>query len=512
MSFKSAITFSLQTIIKSFVNKYMLSKTDFKEYLICPKWIWVKKNKPELFVDGEMSLFLKKLIKDGYEVEEFAQKLFPDGVELVGNKESLISQTKELLKAEKTIFQATFETEEGLFIKADILSFNKETGKWDLYEVKASSSIKNDIQHNHLKDITFQTIVAEKSGIEIGKSYILHINKDYRRDGVVDPQQLFITENVTKDILNIKDIVSAEIEEALSLLNTETVSLEGCDCINKSHGQRCDSFALFNPHIPEYSVHHIVSGKKLENLLEQNIFAVTDIPDDFTLTDNQQEKVTLQKTGSPLIDTESIKETVSNLTYPLYFLDYETFGKPYPILDGYTTNQQIVFQVSIHIVQEDGEVEHVEYLANDFENSTKGLLAMMKEYVGPTGSIIVWYESFEKGRNTELMELHPEYKDFLEDMNNRIYDLMLVFKKDYLHPDFFGSASIKKVLPVLLPELSYKSLEVQDGTMAMSEWERSLDPILDDDEREKIRHNLLEYCKLDTLAMVEIWKKLKELE
>jgi hypothetical protein len=181
------------------------------------------------------------------------------------------------------------------------------------------------------------------------------------------------------------------------------------------------------------------------------------------------------------------------------------------VLDGYSTNQQIVFQYSLHILENDGTLTHHEYLANDFETATSGLLEHMQTNIGPVGSVIVWNESFEKGRNDELAEIHPEYAEFLEDINNRVYDLMLVFKKDYLHPSFYGSASIKKVLPVLVSELSYKSLGVQDGTMAMSEWERSVQSSLDKDTKEQIRINLLQYCELDTLAMVEIYKKLEKI-
>jgi len=489
----------------------ILTKTDFKEYLICPKWLWVKKKKSELYVEGEMSLFLEKLIKDGYEVEDFAQKLFPEGIELTGSRESLISDTKDLLEKHQTMFQATFQTNEGLFIKVDALVFNTDTKKWDLYEIKASSEIKTDLQHNHLKDITFQTITAVEAGVEIGESYIIHINKEYRRDGEIDIQELFVIEDVTKEVQGLKDEVSLKINEALGFLNQDDISLDGCDCLYKSHGQRCDSFELFNPKVPKYSVHHIVSGKKLQALLAQDILDVKDIPDDFKLTDKQQVKVDIQKSGKPLIDNDSINETLTSLVYPLYFLDYETFGKPYPVLDGYKTNQQIVFQYSLHVVDEDNSVEHFEYLGDNFETATTSLVESLKKNIGPVGSVIVWNESFEKGRNKELGIIHPEYNDFLEDVNSRIYDLMLVFKKDYMHPDSFGSASIKKVLPVMVPDLSYKTLDVQDGTMAMSEWERSVQPDLDQDTKEQVRTNLLKYCELDTLAMVEIYKKLKEM-
>ena len=488
-----------------------LTKTDFKEYLICPKWLWVKKNKPELAVDGEVSLFLQKLINDGYEVEDFAKQLFPNGVELAGSSSELLSTTQELLGKKQTMFQATFETAEGLFAKVDVLAFDPETESWNLYEVKASSSIKTDLQHNHVKDVTFQTIVADKAGVSVNASYIVHINKEYRRNGEIDTEQLFVIEDVTSEVQENKDMVTKEIEEALACLTKEDISLEGCNCLYRSHGQRCDAFSVFNPSIPEYSVHYIVGGKKLRSLIEADIFDVDKIPEDFDLTDIQREKVLLQKTQTPIINKDAIKETLSNLAFPLYFLDYETFGKPYPVLDGYSTNQQIVFQYSLHILENDGTLTHHEYLANDFETATSGLLEHMQTNIGPVGSVIVWNESFEKGRNDELAEIHPEYAEFLEDINNRVYDLMLVFKKDYLHPSFYGSASIKKVLPVLVSELSYKSLGVQDGTMAMSEWERSVQSSLDKDTKEQIRINLLQYCELDTLAMVEIYKKLEKI-
>jgi CRISPR/Cas system-associated exonuclease Cas4 (RecB family) len=489
-----------------------LTKTDFKEYLICPKWLWVKKKKPELAVEGEMSLFLKKLIKDGYEVEEFAQQMFPNGVEITGNSDVLKEKTQEYLEKNQTMFQATFETDRGLFAKVDVLEFDEESGKWNIYEIKASSSIKTDLQHNHLKDITFQTIVVEESGVPLNKSLIIHINKKYKRDGEINPRELFVIEDVSEDVQEGKENVNQEIETALDFLNKDEISMEGCECLYKSHGQHCDSFTVFNPKVPGYSVHHIVGGKKLLSLIETDVFDVKEIPEDFDLTDKQQEKVTLQKTGKPMIDEESIKETLLSLTFPLYFLDYETFGKPYPILDGYTSNQQIVFQYSLHVLQEDGSLEHYEYMADDFESATRGLLDHMSKYIGHTGTVIVWNESFEKGRNKELADVHPEYADFLNDINNRVYDLMLIFKKDYLHPGFYGSASIKKVLPVMLPELSYNSLEVQDGTMAMSEWEKMINPETTPEEKEQIRKDLLEYCALDTMAMVEIYRFLKQLD
>jgi len=489
-----------------------LTKTDFKEYLLCKEGLWLKKKQPENYTAGEFSLFLEKLIKDGYEVEEYVHKLFPSGVALDGDEKTLLVETQKLVAlGDKPIFQATFRTDEGLLVKIDILNLNKETGKWDIYEVKASSEIKTDIKHNHIKDITFQTIVAERAGISVGESYIIHINKKYKREGEIDLRELFVFANVTEEVNDMRALVESEIESALLLLSQDKIPMDSCGCLYKSSAQRCDSFEFFNKEVPKYSVHNLFRGNKLRQLVDESIFDIADIPDDFVLTDKQEEQVTLQKTRIPLIDKQSINETLSHLKFPLYFLDYETFGKPIPLLDKYRTNQQIVFQLSLHVLESDGVLKHFEYLANDLNNATSGLTQTLKKHIGPVGNIVVWYESFEKGRNKELAELHPEYREFLEDVNSRVFDLMKVFKKDYLHPGFNGSASIKNVLPVLLPKLSYKALDIQNGTMALTEWERMLAKDTRDEDREEINNNLLEYCKLDTLAMVEIYKRLKEL-
>ncbi|MBU4536484.1 hypothetical protein KJ603_00405 [Patescibacteria group bacterium] len=302
-----------------------LTKTDFKKYLICPECLWLEKKKPEDFTGGEITDFLKKLIEDGYEVEEKFQELFPSGVFLDDKEDNiLISKTQEEIKKKGTIFQATFKSERGLFLKADIFKFNEESQKWDLYEVKSSSEIKTDVQHNHIKDITFQKITLEECGIEVGNSYIVHLNRDYIRKGELDLTQLFVKEEMSEKINEVKEEVEYQINSALELLERDNINMSSCSCLNKSAGQRCDCFKYFNPQVPEYSTAHILRGKKLAELINDNIFDPKDIPEDFDLTEPQRIKVQLQKIGKPMVDVENIRETLDKLEYPLYFLDYET--------------------------------------------------------------------------------------------------------------------------------------------------------------------------------------------
>jgi len=488
-----------------------LTKTEFKEYLLCDKSLWLKKNKPDLYTAGEFSLFLQKILKDGDEVERYVQELYPERILISGSNQTLLQKTQELLPQKGTLFQATFETEAGLFAKVDILKWNSETEKWDIYEVKASTEIKSDFKHNHLKDIAFQVVVCEEvlGSDLVGESYIIYINKDYRRGETLNLTELFVIENMSREVATILSEVKVETATALEILSKEEISYQDCPCLYRTTGQRCDTFFFFNPDVPEYAVHNIVSGKKLTELIDERIFRVEDIPEDMKLTLIQAGKVELVKSGVPRIDYDAIRQNLENLTFPLYFLDYETLAKPIPPLPRYKPNQAIVFQVSIHTLESDGTLTHFEYLADDIEHATGGLVETLQKAVGPTGSVIVWYESFEKGRNAELAELHPEAREFFMDMNARVFDLMKVFSQYYADPAFGGSFSIKSVLPVMLPELTYKSLEIQNGTMALSEWEKMVTGKMTPEYRAATRENLLRYCELDTRAMVELYKILK---
>jgi hypothetical protein len=160
----------------------------------------------------------------------------------------------------------------------------------------------------------------------------------------------------------------------------------------------------------------------------------------------------------------------------------------------------------------DSELEHFEYLHSDNSNPATELSKSLKKDVGTDGTVLAWNASFEKGCNARLGRLVPEYSKFFEDLNERVLDLMTPFASGhYVHKDFLGSASIKKVLPILIPELSYNDLDVHDGGTAQRLW---MNVILDgkqEVDKQKLLSNLLEYCKLDTLAMVEIYKHLSNL-
>ena len=183
------------------------------------------------------------------------------------------------------------------------------------------------------------------------------------------------------------------------------------------------------------------------------------------------------------------------------------------LYDGTRPYQQVPFQYSLYTVETlDAEPKHSEYLHKDADNPAHSLLGKLKQDMGPRGSVLVWYKTFEMGRNKEMAEMLPEFAGFLDDVNSRVADLMEPFSNGwFVDKDFYGSSSIKYVMPVLVPALSYKELGIQEGASAQRLWMDAAIRNKEGIDKEKLFNDLIEYCKMDTLAMVEIWRALKDL-
>src|SRR3989338_2131394 len=211
--------------------------------------------------------------------------------------------------------------------------------------------------------------------------------------------------------------------------------------------------------------------------------------------------------GKQLINHSAIEEVLSELEFPLHFFDYEGYSSAIPRFDGFGAYEQAPFQYSLHILNKDGELEHREFLITEpTDDLTLPLIERMRKDIGDTGTVVSWHKSYESERNNKLAELHPNHTSFLEGLNDRMFDLKEIFSKDlYVDARFKGSASIKNVLPIVVPHITYKALGIQKGDQAVERWEKMIDPETPQKEKDQIAKDLLEYCKLDTFAMVEIW-------
>jgi hypothetical protein len=266
------------------------------------------------------------------------------------------------------------------------------------------------------------------------------------------------------------------------------------------------------------------SKKYLKELLDEGILTIDKVPEDERIQPKKIKEgekpskprklnqVQVHKTQEPIIDLEAIKTELNSLTFPLYFLDYETYPTAIPPYTGYHPYQHIVFQYSLHVLEDEkAEPKHFEFLVFDGDPAER-IVESLRKNIGDVGSIISWYKKFENSRNKELARAVPLQFDFLNSLVNRTYDLMdIVENQHYVHPGFQGRSSIKKVLPVLVPELSYKSLGVKNGTEAIEAYRQISVGELTGEAAEKKRQEMLEYCKLDTYAMYRLWKFFYEL-
>ncbi len=487
-----------------------LSKSDFLKYQCCASYLWLWKYKKEVVpVDDEEAI--NQRLEQGNEVERFARGLFPNAVLVDTHGKKARNETEKLVAdGTKAIFQATVYTDKELLAMADIIEFDEDSQTWTLYEVKSTNSVKPE----HIYDLAFQRVAFEDAGYKIGKVVVIHLDKTYVRKTVVEPSALLTQTDVTEKVEKILPTIRQQAYDALEVLKQTDEPIK-CSCRLKTRSGHCPTFNYLNPDIPEYSVFNIsrIGAKNLAVLVDGDIHNVHDVPEDIKLSIGQKNQVLVAKSKEPIINKPAIQELLSELEFPLYFLDYETVSSALPMFNGCTPFQQIPFQYSLHVLREpNGELEHYEYLGRDCVNPPMPeLLESLKRHIGDTGSVIVWYKVFETGRNAEMGKAYPEYADFLEGVNNRVFDLMDIFSKQhYVHHDFKGSSSIKYVLPVLVPEFSYKEMDIQNGLVASIRWYDAVMGNTDEEQAQKTYEALLKYCCLDTLAMVKIYEYLKQ--
>lgn len=489
-----------------------ISKTELLRLATCKNWFWLSIREPESLSGNEGG---EALVSEGIRFEEFARKKFPQGVLLKSFGEPAVAKTKELFSAGKAcLFQATASHDDFL-VKADVLERN-EDGTFNLYEIKASTNIHDE----YLLDTAIQRVVFNDAGFSIAKCFLVLLNNDYVRGGDLVVDEVLTVLNVTAQVRAMEAIevrpLMAEAKRIVGLDDIPVSNIAELEC-TPNGAIRCGCADVSYKELADYSVFDIsrLSRADSSKLLNKGIVLIDDMkPRSIKLTRSQAIQVALTQKKMRKVDDERLEAELKQLQYPIYFLDYETFNFALPRLEGFAPYQQYVFQYSLHVLEsKDAELEHFEFLSdsNSLE-SLNALAASMRATIkSDNGSVVVWHRQFEETRNAEMGKLFPEFHSFFQDINRRVYDLEEVFKQGiFLDYRFKGRTSIKAILPVLCPQFSYKELVVQNGGDAMNAWYEMITSELDDTERQNRIENLLAYCKLDTLAMVEILNALQQ--
>jgi hypothetical protein len=489
------------------MSNMQISKSDYMLFLRHPAWLWLKKHDKDKLppIDEDT----QAIFDAGYVFESYAEQLFPDAVKIgfdnFDDYKTLTSRTKKAIdEGAKTIIQAGFESGKITCI-CDVL-VRGDNDSFDLYEIKSSTAPRPE----HEPDLAFQIEVIKCAGYKVERVFVVHVNNEYIRNGEVQADELVKITEVTDRVKKLKEFTKDNIEKAL-----EVIKCNECPDISPAHaklGAFSDWLSIYKTmaEIDEYSIYHLCSpgADKIGRLEALGVKRIADIPDDFHLDTRQLRQFQATKNNEVFLNKQRIKEFLTHIKYPLYFLDYETLSSVVPYFDGLGPYKQLPFQYSLHVLESpDAEMKHFEYLHSDDSNPIKPLTEALKSQIGAKGTVLVWYEAFEKGCNELMGKILPEYEEFYKGVNERVIDLMIPFSTgSYVHKDFFGSASIKNVLPVLIPELSYKDLDIHAGNAAQRLW---MEAVLDGkhkDKKDNILAGLLKYCELDTLAMVRIYQ------
>ncbi|MEA2016196.1 MAG: DUF2779 domain-containing protein [Actinomycetota bacterium] len=490
-------------------RKIVISKSRYLKGLQCLKYLWYLVNDRKAIPQPD---FVTRFIfSQGIQVGEYAKKLYPGGVDpgKIRDFKEQIEATRRELSGRKVIFEASCSCG-NVYVRADIL-VPAEKDSWDIVEVKSSTQLKEEYIH----DVAFQRYCFEKSGVKIRKCYVSYIDRQYVKIGDVRPEELFTRADITEEVSEAAGMIEKNLREMLEIVKEENPPdvLIGRHCDNP---YSCPLKDMCWEFLPDNNVFTLYGDKKrAEELFSKGVLSIEDIEDRYGLSLKQQMQIDSARNGKPLINKREIKKFINSLKYPLYYFDFETFSTAIPLYNGTGPYENIPFQYSIHVQESiNDKPRHLGFLAEGLEDPRGKLLSSLKKHLGTSGSIIVYYEQFEKGILRGLSEAFPEYGPWIDSILKRIVDLYRPFKNfHYYNPAQKGSASVKSVLPAIT-DLSYGGMDIADGRAASVSFlyingkYDSKGDLPGKDEAEGIRKSLIRYCGMDTGGMVHILRAL----
>jgi len=484
-----------------------LSKSRFVSGCQCLKRLYLQVHEQELAAEPDAAA--ERIIEQGREVGMLARQLFPGGVE-VRNEEldKAIRTTRELTANREVpaIFEGTFE-HGGVLVRADILHRRRD-GRWRLIEVKSTTDVKD----HHLGDVAIQHRVVRRSGIDLAASCLAHVNREYVYDGgAIDVHRFFKIRNLTRQVESLQPELTVQLRSEFRVLAMPVAPNVpvGEHCNNPF---TCEFFDHCNPPIPEDHILRLprIHASTVAKLVALGVQSIHDIPENYPLTGRLRRACASVQMGQPWYSPE-FGEELRKLKYPLYFADFETVNPALPRFSGMRPYDQIPFQWSVHVQRQPGTApEHFEFLATDRSDPRQAFISALCDVLGDHGSIVVYSQQFESQRLSDLASWLPEFSGRINKIQRRLWDLLPVIRNHVYHPAFGGSYSLKSVLPALVPNMTYEGMKVGDGKAAGLAWESLVRGELDGWEREKIRKALLDYCGQDTLALVKLLDRLRQ--
>lgn len=486
-----------------------LSKSKIIAFRQCPKKLWLELHKPEFRDDSKSEI----VFNIGYEVGDMARAIYdPEGagviidIDALGHGEALARSATILAQGDAPVFEAGLKIE-GALAYADVMLPDRSDGtlRWRMIEVKSSTSVAA----YHLDDIAVQSYIAITSGVCLASVSLAHIDNSFVYQGDGEYQGLLREVDLTTKTVSRADEVRQWIADARAVasLAGEPDVATGSQCTRPFTCGFCDYCNRDKIH-PEYplSILPNLHFRRRELFESEGYKDIREVPDD-QLNPLQRRVKQCSVSGDVFFDAVGAAADLARHGFPAYFLDFETVSFAVPRWKGSRPYQQIPFQFSLHRLDEPGNVAHYAFLDLSGEDPSEVLAQSLINKCGHEGPVFAYNASFENSRIRELATSYPELAHALNSIAERIVDLLPIARNHYYHPSQQGSWSIKAVLPALCPELSYGHLGgVKSGDMAVEVFTEAIKPECTLERKREIEQQLLDYCKLDTYAMVRLWQ------
>ncbi|MDD5209850.1 MAG: DUF2779 domain-containing protein [Elusimicrobiales bacterium] len=484
-----------------------ISKSQFMMGLQCLKRLWLYNHRRDL--RPPIGPEQQQLFDQGHAIGLLAREYFAGGVLVDADYKHIpqaLKQTAELIEGGADIVYEGAFVFANVLVRCDILKRNRD-GSWDLIEAKGSTEVKDE----HLRDVAVQRYVLEGSGLKLKKTLLMRIDNSFIKSGPLDARKLFALEDISKETAALMPETGRDLERFTETLASAEAPEPGIGR-HCSTPYDCEFRGYCWKGIPEYSIYDIprLSWEKKSMLKAMGILLFRNVPDSFDLSEGQKLALKVEKSGEALLDRKKLAKFLKKIKYPLYHIDFETVMPGLPLYDGTRPYQQLPFQVSLHVQAAPGAAPaHFEYLGDGLNDPRPGLISFMLEKIGPEGTLLAFNSSFEMKRIEELERDFPASGAALAALLGRFEDLMKPFlERAYVHPDCHGRFSLKKILPALIPDMTYEGLAVANGGDAQLAYYNILSGKLPRAEAEQLRKDLKIYCGQDTLAMVKIMEHL----
>jgi predicted RecB family nuclease len=487
----------------------VLSKSKLIAFRQCPKRLWLelhgpKKPAPDAHTQAKFDV--------GHAVGKIAQTLFDargKGVVFdpaTEGYDEVISRTKDLLQTSRALFEAGFSAA-GVRTYVDGLLPLRRGGQkvWRLVEVKSSTKEKEV----YLDDIAIQAFILRAAGVPLHSTALVLIDNQWVYPGGGNYQGLLIEVDVTDNAFAREDEVKTWITQAHKVANKRKApNIDiGSQCVDPYPCAFLD-YCQRDAVVPEHPLSLLpgLKSKALRDWIEAN--AATELRDvpDHQLNAQQLRVKHHTLAGTTFFDAAASAKALAAHKLPAYFLDFESIQMTVPIWKGTRPFQQVLFQFSVHKLSRTGALTHEAFLDLTGKNPSLKIANALIKACGTRGPVFV-YSAFEGTRIGELAQRFVKLAPALLAIKARLVDLLPVARDHYYHPDQCGSWSIKSLLPTIAPDLRYDALDsVQNGGAAMLAYMEAIDPGTPKARKDEIEQQLLDYCKLDTLAIVQLWQ------